>query len=305
MAALAAQKAGDTLWCPDWREAAGEGTIRQREAVDSSLLLYCSWFCPFAQRAWIALEEKGVPYRYIEINPYEVDPKEPGGYTKRPLKLEQKRAMCPDFVAASPRGLVPAVDNAGERVWESLQVVEYIDERFPDGRRLMPTDPHKRAMVRVWADHCTSRIQKAYYAMLMEQEPARQAAQREQFFEECRALARAMDPTGPFFLGCDFSMLECAFAPFWQRANWVGTHYRGLEFPKDADFERLERWWQATSARPSVAATLVCKERLISSYKEYSQNKGTTDYAKGIQGSLSAASRANFAAATAGAAGSE
>jgi glutathione S-transferase len=32
---------------------------------------FCSWFCPFAQRAWIALEEKGVRYTYREVNPYE------------------------------------------------------------------------------------------------------------------------------------------------------------------------------------------------------------------------------------------
>eukprot|EP00401_Gymnodinium_catenatum_P079806 CAMPEP_0117527174 /NCGR_PEP_ID=MMETSP0784-20121206/36661_1 /TAXON_ID=39447 /ORGANISM="" /LENGTH=329 /DNA_ID=CAMNT_0005323417 /DNA_START=1 /DNA_END=990 /DNA_ORIENTATION=+ len=292
--ALAAQGAGDALWCPEWREADGEATIKQRTAVDTPLLFYCSWFCPFAQRAWIALEEKGVPYRYVEINPYEVDPREPGGYTKRPLKLEVKQAKYPDFVASSPRGLVPALNNAGQRVWESLQVIEYVDEKFPSGPSLMPADPHKRAMVRVWAAHCTDRIQKAYYSMLMEQDAAKQIEMREQFFTECRALARAMDPSGPFFLGKDFSMLECAFAPFWQRCIWVGSYYRDLQFPQDVDFERLDRWWTATSTRPSVARTFVCKERLISSYKQYSQNKGTTDYAASIQAGLSAASRANF-----------
>jgi len=28
------------------------------------------WFCPFVQRAWIALEEGKLPYQYKEINPY-------------------------------------------------------------------------------------------------------------------------------------------------------------------------------------------------------------------------------------------
>ncbi len=27
-------------------------------------------FCPFVQRTWIALEEKGIPYQYKEVNPY-------------------------------------------------------------------------------------------------------------------------------------------------------------------------------------------------------------------------------------------
>jgi glutathione S-transferase len=34
------------------------------------LVFYSGWFCPFVQRSWIALEEKGVPYQYKEVNPY-------------------------------------------------------------------------------------------------------------------------------------------------------------------------------------------------------------------------------------------
>jgi len=55
----AAQHPGDALWCESWKESDGEHTIRRRSACDEpEVLLYCSWFCPYAQRAWIALEEK-------------------------------------------------------------------------------------------------------------------------------------------------------------------------------------------------------------------------------------------------------
>ena len=37
---------------------------------EDDLVLYASWFCPYAQRAWIALEEKNVPFHYVEIDPY-------------------------------------------------------------------------------------------------------------------------------------------------------------------------------------------------------------------------------------------
>ena len=33
---------------------------------DHPLKLYTSWFCPFAQRAWIALEEKGMDYLQLD-----------------------------------------------------------------------------------------------------------------------------------------------------------------------------------------------------------------------------------------------
>src|ERR1700744_6082180 len=36
----------------------------------SSAVLMSRWFCPFVQRAWIALEEGKLPYQYKEVNPY-------------------------------------------------------------------------------------------------------------------------------------------------------------------------------------------------------------------------------------------
>ena len=38
------------------------------------------------------------------------------------------KAMYPDFVAASPKGLVPAVAEGDDKVWESLHVVQYASD---------------------------------------------------------------------------------------------------------------------------------------------------------------------------------
>ncbi|KAE8349340.1 hypothetical protein BDV28DRAFT_160576 [Aspergillus coremiiformis] len=38
---------------------------------ENELKLYGSCFCPFVQRVWIALEVKGIPYQYLEIDPYQ------------------------------------------------------------------------------------------------------------------------------------------------------------------------------------------------------------------------------------------
>jgi hypothetical protein len=35
-----------------------EDTITKRCGGEAAITLYCSWFCPYAQRAWIALEAK-------------------------------------------------------------------------------------------------------------------------------------------------------------------------------------------------------------------------------------------------------
>ena len=55
-------------------------------------------------------------------------------------------------------------------------------------------------------------------------------------------LARSMAPpsSGPYFLGSAFSLVDVALAPFWQRFIIVGGHYRGLTFPEDPEFHRLQ-----------------------------------------------------------------
>lgn len=40
--------------------------VAQRHQAEQPLKLYAGWFCPFVQRAWLALEEKGIPYQYVE-----------------------------------------------------------------------------------------------------------------------------------------------------------------------------------------------------------------------------------------------
>ena len=288
----------------DWAPSFGEATIARRSACPGPSddnpqvpVLYCSWFCPFAQRAWIAMEAKGVEYHWEEIVPYEVDPSAPGGYTKKQLPLAEKRKLYPSFTEASPRGLIPAIRHGSVRGADSLPLVEYIDEAFA-GPKLLPEDAASRLRVRMWAVFCTERVQRSYYRMLMSQDPTQQQECMQTFFYTCRELAKAFDPVdtsvadgaGAFFLGAQFSLFDIALAPFWQRFLWVGPHYRPFfKLPAaedDEDFARLHAWWRATRNHPAVKATLVCKPRLVASYADYTVNKGTSDFAQGMQASL-------------------
>jgi glutathione S-transferase len=113
--------------------------------------LYCSWFCPFAQRAWIAAEHSGVPYRIEEINSYYVDESQPGGFTKKAMKPEKKKQQNPAFVEATPRDLVPAIQVSSQNdkndllLRDSLPVAEYIDAVFGGGKLMPPYNPCKAA----------------------------------------------------------------------------------------------------------------------------------------------------------------
>jgi glutathione S-transferase len=88
---------------------------------------YSSW----SFRPWIAMKVAGIPFaeQVISLN----DP-------------QFKRTV----LEISPAGKVPALADGEVHVWESLAILEYLAERFPDAK-LWPADPQARARARAVA----------------------------------------------------------------------------------------------------------------------------------------------------------
>ncbi len=60
----------------------------------------------------------------------------------------QPRSRSADYLAVNPQGLVPALlTDDGALITQSLAIVEYLDERFPEPA-LLPADPAERALAR-------------------------------------------------------------------------------------------------------------------------------------------------------------
>ena len=61
-------------------------------------------------------------------------------------KREQKR---PEFLKINPRGLVPALDDDGEIVWDSNAILIYLARKY-GGDRWLPVEPLPMAHVMQW-----------------------------------------------------------------------------------------------------------------------------------------------------------
>ena len=85
---------------------------------------YSSW----SQRAWLVLRHFGIPFEEV-VQPLYVD-----GWKEAILKL-------------SPTGKVPCLVDGDLTIWESLAIIEYLAETFPD-RGIWPTDRAARAHAR-------------------------------------------------------------------------------------------------------------------------------------------------------------
>jgi len=85
---------------------------------------------PYAWRVHLALEHKGVPH--------EIKTVDMGGGELR----------SDAYVAMNPRSKVPAVRDGDFTLYESAAILEYLEDRYPDTRKLYPRDPELRARVR-------------------------------------------------------------------------------------------------------------------------------------------------------------
>jgi glutathione S-transferase len=85
---------------------------------------YSSW----SQRAWLVLRQFGLPFEEILEPLYQPDTRE-------------------RVLAISPSGKVPCLVDGDITVWDSLAIIEYLAETFPD-KAIWPTDRAARAFAR-------------------------------------------------------------------------------------------------------------------------------------------------------------
>jgi maleylacetoacetate isomerase len=94
--------------------------------------LYSFFRSSAAYRVRIALNFKGLAYEYVAKHF-----RRNGGEHKQP-----------DYLAVNPQGLIPTLDDGGIVVPQSLAIIEYLEEAYPDTPRLLPARAADRAAVR-------------------------------------------------------------------------------------------------------------------------------------------------------------
>ncbi|HEY6725882.1 MAG TPA: maleylacetoacetate isomerase [Polyangiaceae bacterium] len=85
-------------------------------------------------RVRIALGLKGLTYDTLAVH----------------LRRNGGEQFTPEFRALNPQALVPVLDTGEHRLTQSLAIIEYLDESFPDPP-LLPQSPVERARVRALA----------------------------------------------------------------------------------------------------------------------------------------------------------
>jgi glutathione S-transferase len=178
------------------------------------LTLYDAERCPYCARARIVLAEKGIEWETVAVD-----------LDDRPAWIYEK----------NPLGRVPVIEEDGLVLPESVVIMEYLEERYPEPA-LWPADAAERALARLLVERFY-RLSDPYYKVRRGDETAR--GDLEARLGELDALLEER----PFLTGRDYGHADIAYLPWIIRIDHSA-------FPAVVD------WVERLSDRPAMAHEL-------------------------------------------------
>lgn len=163
----------------------------------SVMTLYSGATDLHSHRVRIVLAEKGVPYEVINV---------------------ETRGKPEDLLELNPYGSIPTLVDRELALYESSIITEYLDERFPHPP-LMPVYPVARAKARL----IIHRFDREWSPLIKKLETGKIADTRGVAKELSGFLSQLVPifQTSPYFLGDEFTLVDCCIAPvLWRLPIW-------------------------------------------------------------------------------------
>lgn len=170
----------------------------------SAMTLFSSPICIMSHCARLVVYEKGVPadIEFFESN----DPPE-------------------ELLELNPIGNAPTFVERDLVLYDARIIMEYLDERFPHPA-LHQMDPVSRATARM----LIKRIDQDWYPMLEEiqNNGDKKAAKTKKLLRESLIASAPVFEATPYFMSEEYSLIDCAMAPFLWRLPSIGIDITSL-----------------------------------------------------------------------------
>ena len=220
---------------------------------ENKLIIYHIPGCPFSERVEILARLKGLH----------------GAFADMEIDISKPR---PDWLLAKTRGTtsLPAMslDN-GETLKESMVIMRYLDQRFPDPP-VAQRDPYRHAVEGML---CAMDMQfsGAGYQMILNQDPEKREEHKAAVDSQYVRLDDFLGYYAPDrdYLFDDFGWAEVCFTPLFKRL-WFLEYYEDYVIP--GRLKRLLRWREACLSHPATQAR--SHEQLMKLYYDYSRGVG-------------------------------
>ena len=204
-------------------------------------VLYGPAYSTYARTARLALEEKGVAYKLVEVD------------------MLKGETQAPEHLARQPFAKVPSFEHDGFAVYETRAIERYVDEAF-GGPKLQPSDAKARARMDQIIGIVDSYAYPAFIgkvvmqrliAPLMGGAPDEKAiAEAMPMVDKSAAALETLAGGGDFLVGSSLSLADLHLAPVMAYFSATPEGEKTL-----AKSPKLARWWKSVSQRPSLAKT--------------------------------------------------
>jgi len=205
-------------------------------------IVYGPRYSTYTRSVIMALMEKRVPHDVVHVD------------------MDKREHKAPEHLARHPFGMLPAFEHNGFKIYESLPILQYIDDALP-GTRLTPADIHRRTR----ALQIMSVINAYAYRPLVwgifvprtftePGQPVDEAAIAtavDAGMLGLKAIEDLMTDPDPYLVGRQISLVDLLLVPVIHYLS--GTPEGGQMLPR---FPKLAAWHAALTARPSVAETV-------------------------------------------------
>lgn len=204
--------------------------------------LYGALLSPFVRKVAVIATEKGVSWDLARGGPGSNDP---------------------DFLACSPLGKIPAIDDDGFTLADSTAIAFYLDGQY-SGLQLIPDDPRLRAKAVFWDEFADTVLAasglKILFNRLVGPKLLKVGGDEALALQGEAELPRWVDwletqaPADGWLLGDTFSIADIAVASIFRTLAYVGHGVDAAARPNTA------AWYARVTARPAWAEVAAKEE---------------------------------------------
>src|SRR6185312_4734851 len=165
------------------------------------------------------------------------------------LDLPSGEHKKPEYLAINPVGKVPALIDGATIVHDSTIINEYLEDKFPEAKPLLPRDPVVKARTRAFEDYADAYLMPSLFKIFWEVRKPEGERSRERIDEGWREAQTHFawldkELAGREFVAGEFSLGDISFAP-----PLANLERAGFSIP--AEFANLTAWWRRIKERPS------------------------------------------------------
>ena len=204
----------------------------------TSMALFSDAGDHYCQRVRIVLEEKGISSEIIDVN---------------------KNKLSDEILEVSPYATLPVLVDRDVALYDSVTLMEYLDERFPHPP-LLPVYPVSRANMRLYIKRITNDWCSLFDSLVNDK---LKEAQEKKMKKQLKSLILSTNPIfkeKPYFMNEEFSLVDCCIAPILWRLPQVG-----IDIPKDAKNKPINDYMKKVFTRQAFLNSLTEIEKEIRS----------------------------------------